>query len=70
MPDYREVSHALNDLMVVVALMDANIAAHEEYQPAREGWEERKQEIIDWSERQIHDVTDFGEAFDADEGDL
>jgi hypothetical protein len=62
----KEVFAALGQLGVTVGLIDAVQGANEEYEPAREGWEQRKEEIVRYCESQIEEITGFGEAFDTD----
>ena len=62
--DIREVWQKSGELVAVLGIMDAAIQGNEEYEAVREGWEERLEEIVKWMDRQIEEVTDFGEYHD------
>lgn len=64
--DVREVWEILGHLSAMVGIMDANITAGEDthYEPALEGWDDRKQEIVNWAERQISEIPEFGSGHD------
>jgi len=64
--DIREVWQKSGELVAVLGIMDAAIQGNEEYEAVREGWEERLEEIVKWMDRQIEEVTDFGEYHDGE----
>jgi hypothetical protein len=61
----RDVWTKLGELSGVVGMMDAVYRANpEQYEQIAEGWTERLDEIISFADRQIQEITDFGEAYD------
>ena len=67
MSDVREVWAKLGELAGVVGMMDAvQKSDPEHYEQIAEGWQERLGLIVEFADRQISEITDFGEAFDAE----
>lgn len=62
----REAWGKLGELAGVVGSVDAVLRGDpKRYEPASEGWAERLDMIVDFAERQIQEIIDFGEALDA-----
>lgn len=61
----QQVWVALMYLAIHLGMIDLLIATNPLYADARSGWELRKQEIRDWSNRQVEEINAFGEAYDS-----
>lgn len=61
----KEVWGKLGELSGVIGMMEAVHRANpEQYEPIEEGWQERLDEIVQFADTQIREITDFGEAYD------
>lgn len=66
MAEPREAWAKLGELAGVVGSIDAVLRGDpERYEAASDGWAERLGLIVDFADRQIEEIINFGEAFDA-----
>jgi hypothetical protein len=63
MPEVAGVWAKLGELAAVVGMIDA-IANSERRRQLRGGWQERLDEIVQFADRQIDEIIEFGEAYD------
>ncbi len=65
MPEAARVWTKLGELAAVVGMIDAVLLANPEQRGhVRGGWQERLDEIVQFADRQINEIIDFGGAYD------
>ena len=63
-PELESTWIALGNLMAGLGMMDTMIPDNH---PAKVGWIRRLEEIREWSGRQSHEISYFGDAFDEED---
>ena len=65
MPEAPGVWTKLGELAAVVGMIDAILLANAgQRRHARSGWQERLDEIVQFADRQINEIIDFGAGYD------